>query len=56
MFVRKIYKTGKYSRGIVIPKEVLKKLRWRDNQRLEITPDFKSKSVVIKDYKASSRK
>jgi len=48
---RKILQLGKYSRVIVIPREFLKELKWKENQMLELSLDKKNKRVLIKDAK-----
>jgi len=47
--IRKIISLGKYTGVISIPKEFLKKLRWRKGQKLEISS--KRKSLSVKDAK-----
>lgn len=49
--IRKITTSGKYSKAIIIPREFLKKLNWRENQNLEITLDEVKKQIVIRDAK-----
>lgn len=46
---RKITTSGKYSKAIILPREFLKKLNWRENQNLEIELDEKKKVIVIRD-------
>lgn len=46
---RKITTSGKYSKAIILPREFLKKLNWRENQNLEIELDEKKKEMVIRD-------
>ena len=47
--IRKITTSGKYSKAIILPREFLKKLNWRENQNLEIELDEKNQRLVIKD-------
>ena len=49
--LRKITTSGKYSKVIVIPKEFLRTLRWRENQSVEIELDQQKKQLIIKDAK-----
>ncbi len=49
--IRKIQSAGKYSKVLVIPREFLKALSWRQNQNLELELDEKGKRIVIKDAK-----
>lgn len=48
---RKILQLGKYSKVIVIPREFLKELKWKENQMLELSLDKKNKRVIVKDAK-----
>jgi len=48
---RKITSSGKYSKVIVIPREFLKALGWRQNQNLELELDEKGKRIIVKDSK-----
>lgn len=47
--IRKITSSGKYSKVIVIPREFLKALSWRQNQNLELEMDEKGKKIIIRD-------
>lgn len=49
--IRKITSSGKYSKVIVIPREFLKTLGWRQNQNLDLELDEKGKRIIIKDSK-----
>lgn len=49
--IRKLQSAGKYSKVIVIPREFLKELRWRQDQNLELELDEKSKKIIIRDAK-----
>jgi len=48
---RKIISSGKYSKVIVIPREFLKALGWRQNQNLELELDERGKKIIIRDAK-----
>jgi len=49
--IRKITSSGKYSKVIVIPREFLRALNWRQNQNLEFELDEKGKKIIIRDAK-----
>jgi len=48
---RKISTSGKYSKVIILPKEYLRELGWRENQLLELQIDTKGKRIIVKDAK-----
>tara|TARA_B100000745_G_scaffold64494_1_gene38052 strand:+ start:1198 stop:1365 length:168 start_codon:yes stop_codon:yes gene_type:complete len=50
-FLRKLTKTGEYSYTINIPKEIIKKLKWRERQKLDIIFDDKKKEFKVRDWK-----
>jgi len=45
----KIMKLSKYSYGLVIPKDFVKKLRWKEKQKIVI--GLRKSSVLITDWK-----
>lgn len=47
--VRKITKVGGKSFCVTIPIEVIKKLRWRERQKVVVT--LSGKKVIIQDYR-----
>ncbi|RLC38342.1 hypothetical protein DRH27_02480 [Candidatus Falkowbacteria bacterium] len=47
--MRKIIKNSRGSYYINIPKEIIRKLRWKEGQRLEV--DYKGQAVIITDWK-----
>jgi len=49
--IRKITSSGKYSKVIVIPREFLRALSWRQNQNLELELDEVGKRIIVKDSK-----
>ena len=49
---RKLSTSGKYSKVLVIPRKFLRILKWREDQKLEITLDEKRKRLVVKDAKS----
>ena len=46
--VRKLNKTGSSSYSVVIPKEMIKKLGWRERQKVKFV--LKGKTVLIRDF------
>ena len=54
-YIRKINKRNKYSYALNLPKEIIDKFRWRDNQKIEIKIFGKNK-VLIKDWEAKKNK
>ena len=49
--IRKIAKSGRYSKSLVLPRDFLRKLNWRENQNLEVELDEKKKRLIIRDAK-----
>jgi len=47
--IRKLNKTGLASYSVVIPKEMIKKLKWQERQKLQLA--LRGKSIIIKDAK-----
>jgi len=50
-FIHKVRKVARYSYSITIPKQVIKKTRWKERQKLVLTFDDKKKTIIIKDWK-----
>ena len=50
-YVRKLTKASTHSYTINIPKEVVKELKWKERQKLEIVHDTKRNQFIIKDWK-----
>lgn len=50
-FTRKLTSSGRYSKVLVIPREFLKTLSWRENQNLDLELDEKGKRIIVKDSK-----
>jgi len=48
-FIHKVTKTGKNSRYVIIPKEILKKLKWKAKQKVVIS--LRGEKIIIEDYK-----
>ena len=48
---RKISTSGKYSKVINLPREFLKKLKWREDQNLSVELDEKNQRIILKDAK-----
>lgn len=53
--IRKIRRVAKYSYAIVLPKEWVKSLKWRERQKLNLILDRKKKNILIKDYKSKRK-
>jgi bifunctional DNA-binding transcriptional regulator/antitoxin component of YhaV-PrlF toxin-antitoxin module len=49
-FVHKLTRAGSHSYTITVPKEIVKELKWRERQKLEITYDSKKKEFKVKDW------
>lgn len=49
--IRKITTSGKYSKVVVLPRTFIAKLKWRENQNVQIELDEKGKRLIIKDLK-----
>jgi len=49
--IRKLTSTGKYSKALVIPREFLKSLHWRQDQNLALELDEKGKKIIVRDAK-----
>jgi len=47
--IRKITKTGRFSYGITFPKEIVKRLGWRERQKVIVK--LKGKTLIIKDWR-----
>ncbi len=45
----KIMKVSRYSHGLVIPKDFIKKLKWKEKQK--VTLSLKGKKIIIEDWK-----
>jgi len=50
-FTRKLTSSGRYSKVLVLPREFLKALGWRQNQNLDLELDEKGKRIIVKDSK-----
>ena len=49
--IRKLSTSGKYSKALNLPREFLKKLKWRQNQNLSVELDERNRRLIIKDAK-----
>jgi bifunctional DNA-binding transcriptional regulator/antitoxin component of YhaV-PrlF toxin-antitoxin module len=47
-FIRKINKTAKKSYSLVLPKEIVRKLGWKERQKIIIS--LRGKTITIKDW------
>ena len=50
-FVHKLTRASTHSYTITVPKEIVRDLKWRERQKLEISYDDKKKQFVVKDWK-----
>ena len=48
--IRKITKVGGSSYAITLPKEIVKKFKWREKQRLELIVDEEKEEILVRDY------
>ena len=55
-FIRKIAKAGSHSYVLTIPKELMKKFKWREHQKLEVTASGRGEKFSVKDWKPKSKK
>ena len=53
--VHKITASGKYSKAIILPRNFLRILNWREDQNVEITLDEKNKQLIIRDAKTKKK-
>ena len=49
--VHKITTSGKYSKAVILPRNFLRILNWREDQNVEIQLDEKKKQLIIRDAK-----
>ena len=49
-YTRKITKVGKLSYSVVIPREMIEELRWRERQRVVVTR--RGKKITIQDHQS----
>lgn len=54
--IRKLTTSGLYSKVLVLPRKFLRALRWREDQKLEVTLDEEKKQMIIKDAKTKKRR
>lgn len=47
--IRKLNKTAKVSYSVVLPKDIVRNLKWREGQKLVVTQD--EDRVIIEDWK-----
>lgn len=48
--VRKLFKKTKYSYAVCISPNIIKKMGWREKQKLIVEADTKTGKIVIKDW------
>ncbi len=49
--VRKLTKFGGFSYGLTLPIDVVRKFKWRERQKLQLTVDEKKKRIIVEDWK-----
>ena len=49
--IRKITKTGITSYSVTLPIEMVRKLKWKQTQKVEFELDEKRERIIIKDWK-----
>jgi bifunctional DNA-binding transcriptional regulator/antitoxin component of YhaV-PrlF toxin-antitoxin module len=47
---RKITKVGGYSYAITLPREIVKKFKWREKQKVELIIDESKEEIIVRDY------
>ncbi|MFC1622651.1 AbrB/MazE/SpoVT family DNA-binding domain-containing protein [Patescibacteria group bacterium] len=47
--IRKLSRIGNHSLGLTLPMEIVKKLKWKEKQK--VTVKLKGKTILIKDWK-----
>lgn len=47
--IRKLTKLGKKSLAVTLPVEAVKKLGWREKQKVKVS--IKGKSIIVRDWK-----
>ena len=52
-FIRKINKTAKRSYSVVLPKEIIKKLGWKERQKIVVS--LRGTTISIKDWRPASK-
>jgi len=55
-FIRKIIKAGSHSYTITIPKELMRKFKWRERQKIEITTGGRKSVFSVKDWEPKNKK
>ena len=48
--VRKLSKIGGFSYGVTLPIDIIRKFKWRERQKLQLTVDEKKKRIIIEDW------
>ena len=51
--IRKITKLGKWSYGLTLPIDIVRKLKWRERQKVVVK--LRGKKITIEDWPASTR-
>tara|TARA_B100000745_G_scaffold298463_2_gene247183 strand:+ start:488 stop:655 length:168 start_codon:yes stop_codon:yes gene_type:complete len=50
-FVRKLTRASSRSFTINVPKEIIRELKWREKQKLEMVFDDKKKQFIVRDWR-----
>lgn len=53
-FIRKLTRTGKYTYYLVVPKEIVDELHWRERQKLEIKKY--GEGFIVRDWKKKGKR
>lgn len=54
-FIRKLQRTSRYSYFLTLPKSLIRKFRWRERQKLEVSFGGRKKKLTIKDWEKKSK-
>ncbi len=55
-FIRKIAKASSHSYVLTIPKELMKKFKWKEHQKLEVTTGGRKHEFSVKDWEPKKKK
>lgn len=50
--VRKLSKVGIFSYGITLPIDIIRKFKWKERQKLQLTVDEKKNRIIIEDWES----
>lgn len=54
--IRKLFKNSKYSYAVCLSPNMVKKLGWREKQKLIVEADINTKKIIIKDWPLKNNK